>query len=115
MTLKALIDNPNHRLWPGAFVNVRVQLAVDDHALLVPESAVQPGADGQYVFVVGADGKAMLRTISVDRQIGSELVVGSGLKAGEIIVAQIPHNLQPGTPVRALDESPGKARGGSPQ
>ncbi|WP_051361825.1 efflux RND transporter periplasmic adaptor subunit [Solimonas soli] len=100
VTLKAEIGNGQHRLWPGAFVTVRVQLAVQHDALLVPESSVQPGAEGQFVFVVGGDGKAMLRTITVDRQVGSDLVVTHGLKAGETIIAKIPHNLQPGTSVR---------------
>lgn len=114
VALKALIDNADHRLWPGTFVTVRLQLAVEDGALLVPESAVQPGADGQYVFVVDADGKAQLRTVTVDRQVGGELVVTRGLKAGETIVAKIPHNLQPGTPVVGIGAAAGHQAGGQP-
>src|SRR3546814_13894564 len=78
-----LVDNHRHTLWPGAFVSVGLTLSIDPDALLVPETAVQPGADGQYVFIVGADNKAELRTVNVDRQVGADVVISSGLKRGE--------------------------------
>lgn len=107
VTLKAEVDNAAHQLWPGAFVTVSLQLAVEPDAVLVPETAVQPGASGQFVFVVGEDRKATLRTIAVDRQVGSDVVVRSGLKRGETIIAKIPHNLQPGTAVVDAREARG--------
>lgn len=110
VTLKAEVDNRAHRLWPGAFVDVDLTLSVQDDAVLVPETAVQPGADGQYVFVVDADRKAQLRTIVVDRQAGSDVVVASGVKPGETIIARAPHNLQPGTDV--IDAATARAQAG---
>lgn len=99
VSLKAVVDNRDHRLWPGAFVSVRLQLAVENAAVLVPESAVQPGAAGPYVFVVDEESRAQVRTVTVDRQVGSELVIREGLKAGETIIAKAPQNLQPGSKV----------------
>ncbi|MGH8444733.1 MAG: efflux RND transporter periplasmic adaptor subunit [Solimonas sp.] len=113
VSLKAEVDNATHRLWPGAFVTVSLTLSVDPHALLVPETAVQPGASGQYVFVVDADGKAALRNVLVDRQIGADVVISDGVKAGETIIAKAPHNLQPGTQV--IDAEAAKAAAGGPQ
>jgi multidrug efflux system membrane fusion protein len=110
VTLKAEVDNRGHRLWPGAFVSVGLTLSVQSDALLVPETAVQPGADGQYVFVVDAGHKAQLRTIVVDRQAGSDVVVAGGVKAGETIIARAPHNLQPGTEVIGADAARAQAR-----
>lgn len=108
--LKAEVDNHAHALWPGQFVTVRATLAVEPAALLVPETAVQPGAEGQYVFVVGDDHKAALRTVTVDRQVGADVVVAGGLKAGETIIARAPHNLQPGTTVISADTARAAAR-----
>lgn len=105
VSLKAEVDNHAHTLWPGAFVTVRATLAVEPNALLVPETAVQPGAEGQYVFIVGDDHKATLRTVTVDRQVGSDVVVTSGLKTGETIIARTPHNLQPGTLVVSVAQA----------
>ncbi|MFT4045312.1 MAG: efflux RND transporter periplasmic adaptor subunit [Solimonas sp.] len=113
--LKAEVGNGAHRLWPGEFVNVGLTLAVEQDALLVPETAVQPGAGGQYVFVVGDDSKATLRTVTVDRQIGSDVVVKEGVREGETIIAKAPHNLQPGTTVSdAAQAAHDDAAGGTP-
>ena len=54
ISLKATFPNPDRKLWPGMFVNVRVVTQVQDNALVVPLDAVQQGPQGQYVFVVGS-------------------------------------------------------------
>ena len=48
--LKAIFPNPDRRLWPGMFVNVRVVTQVQDNGLTVPLDAVQQGPQGQYVL-----------------------------------------------------------------
>jgi multidrug efflux system membrane fusion protein len=53
ITLKAIFANPDRKLWPGMFVNVRVVTQIRDNGLTVPLDAVQQGPQGQYVFVVG--------------------------------------------------------------
>lgn len=103
VTLKAQVEGRSSALWPGAFVEVTLILRVEPAALLVPETAVQPGADGAYVFVVGADSKAELRHVVVDRQVGRNAVIREGLKAGETIVDRAPRNLRPGSLVRAVE------------
>jgi multidrug efflux system membrane fusion protein len=97
--LRAEIDNREERLWPGAFVNATVTLAVQQDAVLLPETAMQSGAEGPFVFLVGADGKVTLRSVVVDRQVGGDLVIGSGLKGGETVVARAPRNLAAGDTV----------------
>lgn len=94
--LKAEVDNSSLRLWPGAFVTVTLTLKVDQDALLVPELAVQLGAEGSYVFTVDQSGAVALRNVKVARQVGSDVVVVDGLKAGETIVAKPPRGLVPG-------------------
>jgi len=96
--LKARLPNERQTLWPGQYVGVRMQLAVETRAIVVPRTAVQTGQDGNYVFVV-ADRKAQVRTIKVDRQVEDLAVVASGLAEGEQIVASAPRNLRAGTTV----------------
>ncbi len=112
VTLRAEASNAAHTLWPGAFVAVRLQLAIEPDAVLVPETAVQSGADGPFVFVVGDDHKATLRTLAVDRQLGADLVVRGGLAPGETVIARVPHNLQPGTVVTAVEPSSARPAAG---
>lgn len=110
--LKAQSSNAAEKLWPGAFVTVAVTLAVQPDALLVPESAVQAGADGPFVFRVGDDRKATLVNVTVERQAGDEVVIGSGLATGDTIVAKAPRNLLPGMTVNVTGERTAGAPGG---
>ena len=52
---KATFDNTEEALWPGQFVNVRVQLEILRGVIAVPVTAVQYGPDGPYAFVIGPD------------------------------------------------------------
>jgi multidrug efflux system membrane fusion protein len=95
--IKATFANANRRLWPGQFVNVRVRLASDPNAIVVPSVAVQAGPEGQYVYVVKADKTVEMRPIEVARTAGQETVLRQGVKPGETIVIDGQLRLVPGS------------------
>lgn len=97
--LKALFTNADEALWPGQFVDVSLRLAVQQNALLVPAVAVQNGQAGRYVFVVTAAGTVEPRTVTVGPAVGEDLIVESGLDAGERVVTEGHLRLAPGFPV----------------
>ena len=97
--LKAIFPNPNRRLWPGMFVNVRVVTSVQDNGLTVPLEAVQQGPQGQYVFVVGPDDKVSMQPVSVSETLNGEVLIDKGLSAGETVVTRGQYRLTPGTAV----------------
>ncbi|MBY0266690.1 MAG: efflux RND transporter periplasmic adaptor subunit [Burkholderiales bacterium] len=114
--LKTRVDNSKEAIWPGQFVNVRVVLTVEPEAVVVPEVAVQPGQDGPFVYLIGAEDKVEIRTVKVSRQIGSEVVIASGVSAGDRIITDIPQALRPGSTVKVADpaadgEKKGKGKG----
>ena len=84
--LKALFPNRDHALWPGEFVNVRLQLYVEQRATVVPAAAVTAGQVGPFVFVVNADQTVTQRPVTVERTAGALAVIRDGVKAGEIVV-----------------------------
>jgi membrane fusion protein, multidrug efflux system len=86
ISLKAIFDNADERLWPGEFVNVSSTLRVENDALVVPSSAVQVGQSGSYVFVVKADNTVEFRPVTVDRTVGKDTVIAKGLNADERVV-----------------------------
>lgn len=96
--LKARVDNAQEQLWPGQYVGVRTQFALQADALVVPQTAVQTGQSGNFVYVV-EDGSAVIRAVQVDRQAGDLVVIATGLKAGETVVTRAPRNLRPGIKV----------------
>ncbi len=96
--LKATFPNGDRRLWPGEFVQVRLRLAVEPQALVVPISAVQNGPSGQYVYVV-TTGTVAMRPVTVSRTEAGQVVVGEGLRAGEEVVTDGQLRLTPGARV----------------
>jgi multidrug efflux system membrane fusion protein len=98
LTLKARLPNEHEQLWPGQYVTVRLQLAIEPRALVVPETALQTGAAGNYVYVVES-GKAARREVTVNRHAGELAVIAAGLKDGEQVVERVPTGLRPGMAV----------------
>jgi len=92
---KASLPNQHEQLWPGQYVGVTLQLALQQNAVVVPQSAVLTGQQGNYVYVVQGD-IAEQRQIKVDRLIGDLAVISAGLKGDEQIVVEVPRNLRPG-------------------
>jgi multidrug efflux system membrane fusion protein len=86
VTLRATLPNPDHRFWPGRFVNVRLLLGSIQGAVLVPASAPQMSAAGSYVYVVNPDMTAEQRTVSLGQRQGDLIVVEKGVAAGEKVV-----------------------------
>ncbi len=105
--LKARVPNAHEQLWPGQFVGVRTQFAMQSDAVVVPQSAIQTGQNGNFVYVV-ENGSAAIRAVQVGRQVGDLAVISSGLKAGETVVTRAPRNLRPGAKVVTADAADNK-------
>lgn len=97
--LKGTFPNSGRQLWPGAFVQVTLQLTTDTNALVVPATAVQTSQDGQYVYVVKSDRTVDMRTVRSDRQVGDQVVIAEGVSAGEVVVTDGQLRLTPGARV----------------
>lgn len=110
--LKTRVSNAQELLWPGQFVNVRIVLTVEPEAIVVPERAVQPGQDGSFVYLVDAESKVRVQPVKVSRQIGGEVVLASGVKAGDAVLIQIPQALTPGALVQITDGDDADRHGG---
>src|SRR6185312_7206293 len=100
--LKAQFDNPHHQLWPGRFVNVQAQLAVQADQVVVPTATVQTGPNGKFVWVKGDDDAVSIRPIDVARTWKDNSVITSGLKAGETVISEGQMRLAPGVKVHVL-------------
>jgi len=98
--LKASFVNPQHRLWPGQYVNIRLVLGVQPQALTVPASAVLRGQDGLYAYVVDPDGKTVhSHAIQVGQVQDNVAVIDGGLAAGQRVVVDGHYKLKQGSQV----------------
>ncbi|HET7380492.1 MAG TPA: efflux RND transporter periplasmic adaptor subunit, partial [Gaiellales bacterium] len=97
--LKGEFANRDNLLWPGEFLNVRLQLYVEDKAVVVPSQAVMTGQQGTYLFVVNHDGTARSQPVTVERTAGTYTVIAQGVTAGDQIVTDGQLRLTTGAPV----------------
>ena len=100
--LKAEFPNPGLKLWPGAFVNVRLVLRLDRNVTTVPTSAVQRGPNGAFVYLVSADGVAHRRDVTISHQDETAAVVTDGAKPGDSVVIDGASRVTDGARVKLL-------------
>jgi multidrug efflux system membrane fusion protein len=96
--LKAMFPNKDDKLWPGEFVNARVQLGTYANAVVVPPVAVQRGPQGLFTWVISPNGTAEPRAVELGPTTKDLAVVASGLHEGERVVTGGQYKLKPGAP-----------------
>jgi multidrug efflux system membrane fusion protein len=109
--LKATFSNTDRALWPGEFVNVRLRLRVDDHQVVVPQSAIQQGLDGKYAWRIQSSVATMVpvtvlrsyRPATSSQTTNEIAILGSGLSPGDVIVTEGQLRLTPGARVSPVD------------
>ena len=102
ITYKATFANGDQVLWPGQFVNVRVELDVRRDVLALPVRAVQQGPDGPFVFVVAPNRVVEKRPVNLGLLSKTTAIVDAGLTAGEMVVTDGQYRIQNGTRVDIL-------------
>ena len=98
--LKARFDNPQHQLWPGQYVNVKLLLKDKEQALTVPSAAIQRNQDGTYVYAVAADETTSVVPVQVARIQDGYAVIAKGLEADQRVVIDGQYKLRPGVHIR---------------
>lgn len=99
VTLRGTFPNPHDLLWPGEFVSVRLVLDVQHGGLTIPATALQQGPRGAYVWTVVGDGTAQSTPVTVQQSLLGQVLVSSGLSAGEQVVTNGQYGLVPGAHV----------------
>lgn len=97
--LRAEFANPSGALLPGQFVRARVE-AGEQEGVLVPHAAVMRGDQGQFVWIVDAEGKAAARPVRTAGWAGKDWVVSSGLAAGDRVIVDNLMKIRPGAAVQ---------------
>lgn len=107
--VKAVFDNSDAKLWPGAFVEVSQAVSTLKDVVVVPQAAVIQAARGPIVYLK-EDGKAVQKPVQIVYAQGLDAAV-TGVKAGDWVVLDGKQNLRPGTPLleRAPEGKPERA------
>lgn len=96
--LRAEFSNPDSRLLPGQYLALSLEIDQTD-AILVPQSAVQQGDRGSFVWVIGADDTVAQRPVKTGKWLGRDWILQEGLQAGERVAIDNLIRLRPGTKV----------------
>lgn len=114
--LKAQFDNADEQLFPNQFVNVRLLVDTVRGATVVPSAAVQRGAKGTYVYVVGADATASAQPVTVGLSEGELTQVTRGIEPGQTVVTDGVDRLRDGIKVslQAAPTNPGRTGSSNP-
>jgi RND family efflux transporter MFP subunit len=101
--MQVVVDNASGELMPGAFANTRIELPSNMLALAVPAGALIFDRNGLRVATVGADSKVTLKPITIARDLGQTVEIGSGLTAEDRVIENPPDGLANGDLVRVVN------------
>jgi membrane fusion protein (multidrug efflux system) len=101
ITLRAEFNNAERMLLPGMYVRVRLEQAVDNHAITVPQRALQRGPQGAFVLLV-KDGKVVAQPVDVGAAQGNVWVINSGLVGGEQVIVEGMQKVRPGADAKGV-------------
>jgi len=102
-TLRIVVPNPENLLLPGMFMRAVVEEGVAEKAILAPQQGVGRTPKGEPIaLVVDAAGTVQQRMLTLDRAIGDQWLVSSGLSAGERVIVEGILNVRPGAAVKAV-------------
>lgn len=98
LLLQALFNNEDHSLWPGQFVDVKLQIATEKDAVVIDAKAIRTDGQENYVFIV-KDNQIEKRYVTLGASFENLIIIKKGLKPGERVVIDSNPNLYDGCKV----------------
>lgn len=102
VAVRALLDNKDHTLLPGEYVEVLVKREKPVKMLVIPQEAVLTDLVGHYVLVVDEHHRVKQARVELGPQVGTLWAVKKGLSPGELVIVQGIQKVQPGQVVKAI-------------
>ncbi|MEO5560551.1 MAG: efflux RND transporter periplasmic adaptor subunit [Dokdonella sp.] len=101
--LKTEFQNADNALWPGQFVNVRLQVNTVAGGIVIPATAMQRGPEGNYVYMLQADSTVAMKPVTAGGDAGNNhVLITTGVAADDRVVTEGQFRLKPGSKVQAL-------------
>jgi membrane fusion protein (multidrug efflux system) len=110
VTLRAEIPNKDRLLLPGMYVRARLDQAIDESAIIIPQQAVSRGPAGALVMLVAADGKVSSQPVKTGRAQEQSWIITDGLKAGDVVIVEGMQKAKVGGAVKPMPWKPAAAQ-----
>jgi membrane fusion protein, multidrug efflux system len=102
--MQLMVDNASGELMPGGYANVHADLAGAAGSFRIPVSALIFDQSGLRVATVNPDGRVLFKSVTIARDLGSEIEIGKGLEADDRVIAAPPDGIADGDPVRIAND-----------
>lgn len=99
-TIEASFPNPNKVLLPGQFARVRAMYQVLKDKVIIPRQAVSEMQGLFRVYVVDGNGTVEVRNVTLGPQTGHDIIIESGIAAGDTVIVEGLQKVRPGMTVR---------------
>ena len=109
--LKAEFPNAEGTLFPNQFVNIRLQLDTLPNALVAPNTAIQRGSMGTFVYLVKEDGTVTLRKVTTGAVDGDWVAIEGEIEPGDRLVTDGADRLREGAKVEVIEPKRGSRPG----
>lgn len=106
VTLRAEFPNPERMLLPGMYVRARLEQAVTENAITVPQQALLREPSGASVLLVSADDKVISQPVKAGASQGNAWVISNGLKPGDRVIVEGLQKVKPGAVVKPVPWNP---------
>jgi membrane fusion protein, multidrug efflux system len=93
-------DNPDGKLWPGAFTEVQFHIPSGAGTLRIPSTALIFGAHGMRVAAVDASNKVVLKNVTLGHDLGNQVEIQSGLSLTDRLIDNPQESIEAGATVR---------------
>ncbi|KAA0875907.1 efflux RND transporter periplasmic adaptor subunit [Nitrincola tapanii] len=100
--IRARIPNPDGRLRPGLFANIRIIIGENPQALMIPEQAIVPLDNQFYVMRMNEQNQVNMVPVTLGERRFGEVEIRSGIQAGDVIVTAGQIKLRPGMPITPI-------------
>jgi membrane fusion protein, multidrug efflux system len=100
MLIQLAVDNAASELLPGGFANVSLEMPRKAGGLSIPPSALMFDKSGLRIATVGADDKVLLKRVTIARDLGKVIELGSGIAASDRVIESPPDGIADGDLVR---------------
>ena len=101
LQLRALAENRDGSILPGAFATIELPITEIDNAMLIPTQAIVPVQNGKKIFVV-ENGKAKEVMVEASTRTDKDIIITSGINAGDTVITTGVMTLKQGTPVNVV-------------
>ena len=99
-------NNPDGKLWPGAFTEVQFHIPADPNILRIPATALIFGVNGMSVAALDGSNKVVLKPVRLGRDLGNHVEIQSGLSLSDRLIDNPQESIEAGAPVRIAGSDP---------